>query len=158
MKIYTVQPKDFLCFVDKEGYIIPQNFNEDKYTSEWLSDKGDVYRWMGNHFSKRTNLPLDRYLIWVYFEMKHVPFKYIDFEKYNVFCFEVPNKLLYKNFLWSDLIDWHWHLNHLDNWETKTDIFDFDLKKHSKNIVPQGVTTRLKKDWIKNIYKESILK
>ena len=44
----------------------------------------------------------------------------------------------------------------IDGWKTKTDIFDFDLKKHYKNIVPQGVTTRLKKDWIKKIYKQPL--
>ncbi|EOI6494618.1 hypothetical protein ACMUW0_001550 [Enterococcus hirae] len=73
MKIYTVQSKDFLCFVDKEGYIMPQKCDWDKDTLEWLDDMEDVYSWMGKHYSNRTNLPLDRYLIWVYFEMKHVP-------------------------------------------------------------------------------------
>ncbi|EPM8129059.1 hypothetical protein EGX20_02260 [Enterococcus faecium] len=152
MKIYTVQSKDFLCFVDKEGYIIPQKYDWDKDTLEWVDDMRDVYQWMANQYSIRTGISDDRHLIWVYFRMRDVPWKYIDFDKYDIFCFEVPNKLLYKNFLWSDLIDWHWHLNHFDGWETKTDIFDFDLKKHSKNIVPQGVTTRLKKEWIKKVY------
>lgn len=156
MKIYTVQPKDFLCFVDKEGYIIPQKYDWDKDTLEWLSDMKDVYQWMANQYSIRTGLSDDRYLIWVYFRMRDVRWQSIDFDKYHVFCFEVPKKLLYRNFLWSDLIDWHWHLNHLDNWETKTDIFDFDLKKNSKNIVPQGVTTRLKKEWIKKVYKKPL--
>ncbi|WP_261998396.1 hypothetical protein [Enterococcus faecalis] len=151
MKIYTVQSKDFGCFVDKEVYIMPQKCDWGKDTIEWVDDVKDVYRWMANQYSIRTGISANRYLIWVYFRMRDVPWKYIDFDKYNVFCFEISNKLLYKNFLWSDLIDWHWHLNHLENWETKTDIFD--LKKHSKNIVPQGVTTRLKKEWIKKVYK-----
>lgn len=159
MKIYTVQDKDFLEFIDFEGFILP-NIKEqlDIDLEEWLHDMSDVYRWMAEKYNEKTGLPNDRCLFWVYFRMKDVSWKYVDFDKYNVYCFEVPNKLLYKNFLWSDLIDWHCHLNHLDNWETKIDIFDFNLKKHSKNIIPQGVTTRLKKEWIKKIYKESILK
>ncbi|MBE9910831.1 hypothetical protein G8B49_06175 [Enterococcus mundtii] len=52
MKIYTVQLKDFLCFVDKEGYIMPQKCDWDKDTLEWVDD---VYSWMGKHYSNRTN-------------------------------------------------------------------------------------------------------
>ncbi|KAF1302469.1 hypothetical protein [Candidatus Enterococcus willemsii] len=156
MKIYTVQPKDFLCFVDKEGYIMPQKCELDKDTLEWLSDTKDVYQWMAEQYSVRTGFPNDRYLIWVYSTMRDVRWQTVDFTKFSVFCFEIPIEKMQSNFLWSDLIEWHWHLNHFDGWETKTDIFDFNLKKYSKNIVPQGVTIRLKKEWIKKVYNKSL--
>lgn len=90
MKIYIVQSKDFLCFVDKEGYIMPQKCDWDKDALEWLNDMRDVYQWMAKQYSIRTGISDDRYLIWFYFRMRDVPWRYID----------------------------------------------FDLKKHSKNIVP----------------------
>lgn len=159
MKVYTVQDKDFLEFVDSNGFILPnikENLEPD--LEEWLKDMSDVYFWMAEKYHEKTGLPNDRCLFWFYFRMRDINWRHINFDKYNVYCFEVPKKLIYKNFLWSDLIDWHWHLNHLEGWETKIDIFDLNLNKYAKNVVPQGVTTRIRRDWIKKIYTKSILK
>lgn len=157
MKIYTVQQKDFLKNIDSEGFIIPPKpFHEIGQPIlddiEWAEHIRPAYEWMNAQYSMRTGLPLDRNLIWAFntpegFTWAKDAYNANDLIK---LVFEVPMKNYKENFLWSDYNGWHIHLNYCEGWETYTEIFDFNIKKHDKLIVPQGVTTRLNISWLKS--------
>lgn len=151
MKVYTVQRKNFLENIDNDGFIIPpEPVYDDK---EWDEHIRPAYQWMNDQYSKRTNLPLDRNLIWVFntpigFEWAKDAYNAEDLIKT---VFEVPMREYKANFLWSDYQSWHSILNYQPGWESFTKIFDFNIKKHDKLIIPQGVTTRLNISWLKSV-------
>lgn len=156
MKVYTVQPVDFLQSVDSEGFIYPKK----RYTelSVFFDNPNAVgaLHWLEEEYTKRIQLPLDRDLIWLWRDTCHLKYarkdKFTDFSKYNFYCFEIPIEFYRKNILWSRFIEWHEPLNH--EWETDEDQeFEhiFDIPKHTGYGDIQGVTTRLHKDWIKKI-------
>ncbi|HBM6296599.1 TPA: hypothetical protein LY965_001285, partial [Enterococcus faecium] len=60
MKVYTVQPVDFLQSVDSEGFIYPKK----RYTelSVFFDNPNAVgaLHWLEEEYTKRIQLPLDR--------------------------------------------------------------------------------------------------
>lgn len=159
MKVYTTQFHDFLEHTDEQGFIIPQRKELDEFQTEWYTDLDPVFQWMRTQYGERTGLPLDRDLIWVFDRPRYVDFdknnnNLFDLHEASTFVFEVPMEHYLNSILWSDYNEWHLHLNYLEGWETEFGIFDLNVKKYdAKHIVPQGVTTRLHKDWIKKIYR-----
>lgn len=144
MKVYTVQNKNFLSNLDKEGFI--------EYTSDrdfdWFDSR---YEWMNTQYTLRTGLPADRDLVWVFNKYEPVSDAHIwhNAESLCIYTFEVPMEFFKKNFLWSCHDTWHLHLNEVEGWEEEFSLFDVDPK--AKRGWIQGVTSRLNISWLKSV-------
>lgn len=149
MKVYTVQPRDFLDHIDENGFIIPQEFDREMSVFYDNPNALGALDWIKDQYIKRIDLPLDRDFIWVWKDTYHLKYarkdNFTDFEKYSFFIFEVPAKYYKENILWSNFVSWHVPLNH--RWDDSSDDVEdfeeiFNLPKHTGYGDVQGVTTR----------------
>ena len=152
MKIYTVQHKDFIKNKDEfENIYLPENKKRFLETEEFGLVK--PYLWMNKRFEKykRTfepNYCLQDNLIWVFTE----PFPYGKVDKdYQLYVFEYPKRMLSKDFLWTDYMNWHYYLNDLEGWEN-VDIILKNPYKLTKYEVAQGVTDKINIKYLKGVY------
>lgn len=147
MKVYTVKPHDFLDNIDDDGYIVYNHKVDDDKDYYDLFTK--PYQWMNSQYEQLTGMMADRDLIWVFNRRSEVEFIHLleDKLELSIFTFEVPMSFFKSNFLWSDFQLWHIHLNQIDGWESDFELFDINPKKDSA----QGVTSRLKREWIKRV-------
>ncbi|WP_235420444.1 hypothetical protein [Enterococcus faecium] len=64
MKVYTIQPVDFLQSVDSEGFIFPRKYHAESSVFFDNPNAIGALRWLEEEYMKRIQLPLDRDLIW----------------------------------------------------------------------------------------------
>lgn len=149
MKIYTIQDCRLLESVDSEGFILPlSSYGEN---SEWDKFVSEAYLWMEEQYELRTKIKVDRNLLWCWNSISEINHYVLDInaENLNLFVFEVPSEMYKNSILWSNFFDWHYILNYGDNWREYTEVFIDNIKKEKRSGT-QGVTTRIKKDWILN--------
>lgn len=143
--MYTVQHKDFLSRVDKDGYIV--NSRHPEHSIFDYSNTISALQWMESSYEERVG-PVDKDLIWVWTRLNHA--NYMIPEDFFIYEFEVPMFDFKNNILWSDFYDWHIVLNQYDDYVYES-IFNVNLKKPTTRL--QGVTTRLKRDWFKKKFR-----